>query len=201
MQSVPRSTYHNKILCHHLIAIESIPWIVHLMQQNWSSPVQVQVQVQVQSSPVPSQVNTQHSTASFCFDLIEQASITFDYASWETGKKWWTIPWPLCYTCPKMKDTMIWWHETSGSGSKISSRSGLKWLPWSGRSRFQNARQFRLFNLFTPALPRALLRYIDILYVFWYGRNTAGNHKYFVAAIHGFIRNDDSKVLKSWIKE
>ena len=59
-------------------------------------------------------------------------------------------------------------------------------LDWTGagRSRFQNARQFRVFNLFTPALPRALHRYIDILYVFWYGRNTAGNHKYFVAAIH-----------------
>ena len=41
-------------------------------------------------------------------------------------------------------------------------------LDWTGagRSRFQNARQFRVFNFFTPALPRALHRYIDILYVF-----------------------------------
>ena len=113
-------TYHNKILCHHLIAIESIPWIVHL-QCNKTGPVQVQVQVQSRSRSSPLQFpvkSTQH-TASYCFDLSKhKASITFDYASWETGKKWWTIPWPLCDTWPKMKDTMIWWHETPGSGSK-----------------------------------------------------------------------------------
>ena len=68
-------TYHNKILCHHLIAIESIPWIVHL-QCNKTGPVQVQVQVQSRSRSSPLQFpvkSTQHTASLFILFWFEQA--------------------------------------------------------------------------------------------------------------------------------
>ena len=117
-----KQTYHNKIWCHHLIAIESIPWIVHLLC-NKTGPVQSKSrsrssQVQVQSTPVPSQVNTQ-----LHFVLIWASKHYFWLRFMRARDREEMVDHSMAVMLYMPKnDTMIWWHETPGS-RRVVSRS------------------------------------------------------------------------------